>query len=207
MSITDQLLAAFLLNGLPMLFGVTVVASIGVPIPARLMLLAAGSFVEQGEMQLMPVIVVAAVAAVVGDQIGFGLARWGGRRVLTRLSRRLGMEARFKEVQGLAARWGDAGVFLSRWLVTELGSLVNVTTGVAAYPWRRFIFWDVLGELLWVILYVTLGYFFSDRIQILTGIMSDLAWTILGLIATLALGWKVLRYFRPAAPKSDEKAA
>jgi hypothetical protein len=50
MTITDQVLAALLLYGLPVLFGVILICSIGVPFPISLMLVAAGSFVEQGEM-------------------------------------------------------------------------------------------------------------------------------------------------------------
>jgi membrane-associated protein len=80
--------------------------------------------------------------------------------------------------------------------VTELGPWLNVTSGIAGYPWRRFIFWDVLGEVLWVVLYVMLGYVFSDRVQYIAEILGNLAWAILALIAALILGWKLFRYFR-----------
>ncbi len=78
MSIIDQLLAALSQYGLPMLFGVTAIAAVGVPLPISLMLVAAGSFVELGEMKLWQVIVVAGGAAVLGDQVGYALGRWGG---------------------------------------------------------------------------------------------------------------------------------
>jgi hypothetical protein len=64
-------------------------------------------------------------------------------------------------------------MFFSRWLVTELGPWLNVTSGIAGYPWRRFIFWDVLGEVLWVVLYVMLGYIFSDRVQYIAEILGN----------------------------------
>jgi membrane protein DedA with SNARE-associated domain len=82
--------------------------------------------------------------------------------------------------------------------VTELGPWINVTSGITGYPWRRFLLWGVSGEILWVILYVGLGYTFSDRVQYLAEILGNLAWVILGVIVALLLGWKVLRYFRPA---------
>jgi len=47
-NITDQLLAALSLYGLPVLFGVITIAAVGVPMPVTLMLVAAGSFVELG---------------------------------------------------------------------------------------------------------------------------------------------------------------
>jgi membrane-associated protein len=199
MSVTDQVLAALLVYGLPVLFGVILICSVGIPFPISLMLVAAGSFVEQGEMQLWQVIVVASVAAVLGDQIAYGLSRWGGRRLINRISRKIGGEANIKQAEALTKRWSGAGIFLSRWLITAFGPWVNVASGIAAYPWRRFLLWDVLGEVLWVILYVGIGYAFSNRVQTIAEILGNLSWVIVGLIATVILGWKLMRIYAPEA--------
>jgi membrane-associated protein len=198
MSITDQVLAALLVHGLPVLFGVILICSVGVPFPISLMLVAAGSFVEQGEMKLWQVIAVASVAAVLGDQIGYGLSRWGGPRLIKRLSRRIGAGTKIKEAELLPKRWSGAGIFFSRWLVTALGPWVNVASGIAAYPWRRFLLWDVLGEVLWVSLYVGVGYAFSNRVQAIAEILGNLSWVVVGLIVTIILGWKLVRIYAPA---------
>jgi membrane-associated protein len=197
MSMTDQLLAALLLYGLPVLFGVILIASIGAPLPVSFILVAAGSFAKQGEMKLVPVLIVASGAAILGDHIGYGLSRWGGRRLIERITRRVGGAEKVEKAEALFKRWGGAGVFFSRWLVTELGPWLNVTSGISGYPWGHFVLWDVLGEVLWVVLYVMLGYVFSDRVQYLVEILGNLAWVILAVIVALILGWKVLRYFRP----------
>lgn len=198
MSITDQLLAALLVYGLPVLFGIILISSAGVPFPISLLLVAAGSFVEQGDMKLWQVITVASLAAVLGDQVGYGLSRWGGRRLVHRLSRKMGAEAKLKKAEAaLSKRWGGVGIFLSRWLITALGPWVNVASGVSAYPWRRFLFWDVLGEVLWVLLYVGIGYAFSNRVQAIAEILGNLTWVIVGLSATVVLGWLV--FFRENA--------
>jgi len=197
MSITDQVLAALLVYGLPVLFGVILVCSVGVPFPISLMLVAAGSFVEQGEMKLWQVIVVASLAAILGDQIAYGLSRWGGRRLVKRLSRKIGVEDQIKQAEALTNRWSGTGIFFSRWLVTALGPWVNVASGIALYPWRRFVLWDVLGEVLWVVMYVGIGYAFSNRVQAIGEILGNLSWVVVGLILTLILGWQLLRYFRP----------
>jgi membrane protein DedA with SNARE-associated domain len=196
LSLIDQLLAAFLLYGQPALFGMIVIASVGVPLPSNLMLVAAGSFVEQGEMKLWLVVVVASTAAILGDQIGYGLARWGGRRLVTRISRKIGGEAKIRKVEELTKRWGGPGIFFSRWLVTSLGPWLNVTSGIADYPWRRFVLWTILGNVLWVAVYVTLGYVFSDRVQAIAEVFDHLAWIILGFIVAVICGWKLMKYLR-----------
>jgi membrane protein DedA with SNARE-associated domain len=197
MSFTDQLLADLLLYGVPLLFAVIAIAAVGVPFPVSLTLVAAGSFAKQGEMRLLSVIVVGSLAAILGDQIGYAVSRWGGRPLVDRITRRLGGAEKIKKAEALSRKWGGPGIFFSRWLVTELGPWINVTSGIAAYPWRRFIIWDVLGEVLWVVLYVMVGYIFSDRVQYIAEILGNLAWAILALIVTGILGWKLLRYMRP----------
>ncbi len=198
MNLTDQLLAALLLYGLPAIFGVTVIASVGAPLPASLMLVAAGSFVEQGEMKLWQVIIVASTAAVLGDQIGYGVARWVGRRLMARISRKRGRHTKTEKTEppGKRGGGGGPGIFFSRWLVTPLGPWLNVTSGIADYPWRRFVLWDVLGEVLWVVLCVMLGYIFSDRVQFVAEVLGNLAWVILGFIVAVILGWKITQYLR-----------
>src|ERR1700730_3180306 len=107
-------------------------------------------------MSLLPIILAGSVAAILGDQIGYGLSRWGGRHLAVRISRRFGGEAKIKKAEALSKKWGGLGIFFSRWLITELGPWINVTSGISGYSWQRFIFWDALGEVLWVVLYVML---------------------------------------------------
>src|SRR6266436_4028451 len=204
-NITDQLLGALSQYGLPVLFAVIMIAAVGIPLPISMMLVAAGSFVELGEMKLWQVIVVASAGAVIGDQIGYALGRWGGHRVIARIRRRGNGTAKIEQAQAFAKRWGATGIFLTRWLITPLGPWLNLTSGMAAYPWTRFFLWDVLGEVLWVVLYVMIGKFFSDRVQALVEILGNLAWVIVGLIAALILGWKLLRYLQPAEPLKGAK--
>jgi membrane-associated protein len=193
MSLTDQLLAALSQFGLPVLFSVIAIAAVGVPMPVTLMLVATGSFVQLGEMRLWQVILVASTAAIIGDQIGYAIGHWGGQRIAERLRQRKNGLARIEQAHAFADRWGAAGIFFSRWLVTPLGPWLNLTSGMARYSWRRFFIWDVLGETLWVVLYVLLGKFFSGSVQALLDILGNLAWVLVGMVAALILGWWLWR--------------
>lgn len=205
MNLTDQLLAALSQYGLPVLFGVIMIAAVGVPLPVTLMLVAAGSFVELGELKLWQVIMVASGAAVIGDQVGYALGRWGGHHVLARIKRRPDRALKIKQAAAFARRWGGAGIFFSRWLVTPLGPWINLTSGMTAYSWVRFFCWDLLGEVLWVSLYVVLGRIFSGRVQALVEILGNLGWVIFGVTAAALIGWHLLRYLRPASPVKNGK--
>lgn len=204
MTIGDQLLAAFALYGLPVLFGVVVIASAGVPLPSSFLLVAAGSFVEQGNMDLWWVIALASIGAILGDQIGYGIGRWGGRRVAVRVSGWFGGENRLHDAEASTRKWGGFGIFLSRWLITPLGSWLNLTSGITVYSYPKFLFWDVSGEVLWVVLYVMMGRMFSDRIEALTELLGNLIWVVVGLIAAILLGWMLVRHLRTAHREENE---
>ncbi len=188
MRITDYLLSTLGVYGVPVLFLALLVGSAGVPLPASLLLVAAGSFVEQGELNLWRVLTLSAAGAVLGDQIGYVIGRWGGRRLTLRLGKLIGGENKIETTEEWLRKREGVGVFLSRWLLTPLGPVVNLAAGATHYPWPRFFLYDVLGEVLWVVLYVLLGKFFSDRVQALNDLLGDLAWAIVGLVAAIVLG-------------------
>ncbi|HMF56960.1 MAG TPA: DedA family protein [Pyrinomonadaceae bacterium] len=202
---TDQLFGLLSTYGLPALFVILAIASAGVPFPITLLLIATGSFVAQGEMGLWRVLIVCSAGAITGDQIGYWLGRWGGRKLVHRVAKRFGGADKIKRAEAFTKRWGGVGVFLSRWLVTLLGPWLNLTSGIAGYSWPRFLFWDVLGEVLWVVIYVGLGKIFSDRVGALAELLGNLTWVIVGVLAAAILGWKLLQYFRSGG-ESSEKA-
>ena len=203
MSITAYLFTALTAYGLPVLFGIALIASVGLPLPTSLFLIAAGAFAEQGDLNFTWAIVLASSGAIIGDNIGYGIGRWGGRALVTRLSSVFGGKPRLADAAAAAQRWGGAVIFLSRWLLSPLGSWVNLTSGMTTYPWPRFLLWDALGEVLWVILYVTFGWMFSDRAQALSAMLGDLTWAVIGVIATLVLGWRLIKSFRTAHTQKE----
>jgi membrane protein DedA with SNARE-associated domain len=196
----EQILAALSQYGSPALFGVTAVASIGVPLPVTLLLIVTGSLVAQGVMPLWVAIALATAGSVLGDQLGYAIGRWGGTAVVSRFGRWLGGQERIAKAEARARRWGGAGVFLSRWLVTPLGSLINFTSGISEYSWLHFLVWDVLGEALGAALYILLGRIFSDRVLELDAALGDFSWMMLALAAAALLGWMLWQYKKSKRP-------
>lgn len=199
MSLSDYLLSTLGVYGLPVLFAALLIGAVGLPLPGSLMLLAAGSFTEQGDMNLWMVLGLAAAGSILGDNIGYALGRWGGRRFARRISRFPGGAKRLKAAEDWLNRREGAGIFLSRWLVTPLAPFINVTCGLTGYSWPRFLLYDVLGEALWVVLYVQLGRIFSDRVQEVGELLGDFVWMVVGLLFVVVLGWKLLKYFRSSS--------
>jgi membrane-associated protein len=194
-SLSGQLLAAFALYGLPVLFGVVLLGSAGIPVPGVVLVIAAGALVQQGEMNLWWVLGLTCSAAILGDNLGYAIGLSGGRRLAHRITRRVG-ESHLRDAEALARKWGGLGIFFSRWLLTPLGSSLNLASGMAAYPYLRFLLFDVSGEVLWTLEYVLLGELLSDRIGTLMDLLGQLPWVVLGLISAAIFGRSIGRHLR-----------
>ena len=204
MNLSDYLLSALGIYGLPLLFVALLVGSVGIPLPASFLLLAAGSFVAQNDLSLWPVLGLAAAGAIIGDNIGYVLGRWGGRRIFTWLGKLFAKDRLSKTENWLKRREGS-GIFFSRWLLTPLGPLVNITSGLTRYSWPRFLLYCVTGEGLWVLLYVLLGKLFSGQVQAMSEFFGDLTWVIVCLLVVVVLGWNLFNAFRSPPQSSASK--
>jgi membrane protein DedA with SNARE-associated domain len=148
------------------------------------------------------VVVLATIGSVLGDQLGYWIGRWGSRPLRRRLSRWQRIEQRLQSVEATSKKWGGLGIFFSRWLVIPLGPWLNLTSGITEYSYPRFVFWDIAGEVIWVILYVLIGEFFSDRVQALTELLGNFIWVAIGLVATGFFAWALARSLQAANHKS-----
>jgi len=192
----DQLLAAVSQYGPPALFGIVAIAAIGAPLPITLLLIVVGSMISQGAMNLWWAIGAASAGSILGDQAGYAIGRWGGQVVVTKLSRLFGKRANLQAMEAKAKAWGGPGIFMTRWLLSPLGPWINLASGTAGYPWRRFLFWDILGEITGAAVFISLGRFFSDRVMALYAVLGDLTWAIAALLAAVVLGYQLLARLR-----------
>ena len=169
-----QLLDLLLTYGVVALAPILAASALGLPILASLLLLAGGAFAGSGQLDLLPLAVVGVLATVAGDSLGYWLGRRGGAAALDRFGPRLGLgPAALVRADVLLARWGGAAILLTRFLITPLGPVINLVAGTGRYPYRRFIAYDVLGEAIWVLLYLALGSLFSASWDVLADILGQ----------------------------------
>ncbi|MDA5095710.1 DedA family protein [Aliiroseovarius sp. KMU-50] len=192
MSTTETVFALLTNYGPWVVFASAFLSCLALPIPTSLMMLAGGAFAAVGDLDLVQVAAAAFLGAVIGDQTGFAIGRWGGAPALARLTRNPARKAVLARAQHLIDRHGGIGVFLSTWAVAPLGPWVNFAAGATGLRWPRFAIWDFLGEIIWVTLYVGLGYGFASQIELLAGLMSNLA----GLLAALVIAFGLIFWIR-----------
>ena len=175
--------------GLPVIAFAVFFSCLAVPIPTFAVMLSGGAFAATGDLVLWQVLAVAYGAAVLGDQTGFQIGRWGGARVIATLERDPKRAALIVKAQEAVAKWGGIGVFFSTWLFAPLGPWVNLMAGAAGMARPRFVLWDAAGEAIWVGVYVLLGFLFGSRLPELADLVGDSAGlvTSAGVSAILAV--------------------
>jgi membrane protein DedA with SNARE-associated domain len=130
----------------------------GVPVPGETALIAAAVLASQGELSIELVIAIAAAAAIVGDNIGYGLGRRYGRRLMERPGRtKARRQVALARGEHLFDRHGPKAVFLGRWIAL-LRIWAAWLAGIAGMRWRSFLLWNALGGIGWALFFGLLGY-------------------------------------------------
>jgi membrane protein DedA with SNARE-associated domain len=135
--------------GYAAVFGLIAIETMGIPVPGETALIAAALLAQKGQMHIVPLVAIAAAAAIIGDNIGFLIGRNGGRRLLVRPGPFHSQRLRVLEVgEPFFARHGPKAVFLGRW-VSGLRIASAWLAGINRMSWRVFLPWNALGGILW----------------------------------------------------------
>jgi len=150
--------------GLAALFLIVMLESGGVPLPGETALVAAGVFASRGKLDILAVVVVAAAAAIIGDNLGYWIGRTGGRgllersRLLSRWSDRV-----LPWAEEFFHRHGAKTIFIGRFF-----SVLRVTAawmaGVSRMHWWRFFLWNAAGGICWAVLVGLVAYFAGEAV-------------------------------------------
>lgn len=189
---TETVFALVTQYGAYVIFASAFLSCLALPIPTSLMMLTGGAFVASGDLDIWTVATAAYLGAVLGDQTGYLIGRTGGSVLVDRLSRAPARAAVLARATKLVDQRGGIGVFLSTWALAPLGPWVNFIAGATGLSWARFSLWDILGETVWVTVYVGLGYVFMEQVAVVAEIMGN----IIGLLVALVLAGAAALWIR-----------
>jgi membrane protein DedA with SNARE-associated domain len=155
--------------GLLILFLIVAAESSGIPVPGETALITSGVLASQGHFDIQWVIVVAAAAAIIGDNIGYWIGRKGGTKLLDRwaFTRRL-RDKYMPPARRFFDAHGGKTIFLARF-VAVLRIFGAWIAGITHMPWWRFLLWNAAGGICWAVLVGLIAYFLghaaADAIQ------------------------------------------
>jgi membrane-associated protein len=197
---SDFLLTQVINYGAPILGAIVFVSALGLPIPATLIVIAAGAFSREGFLPWHTTGLIALICVVLGDWIGYAVGYYVRGPVL----RRLGRLDQWARAESFFQRWGGMSVFLTRFLITGIATPVNVIAGMGNISFRTFLIYDISGEAIWVFGYGGLGYLFGSQWEVVSDFISSFGGLILGLV-TLGVGiWLWMRRLRDIENRKEK---
>ena len=144
--------------GYPLLVLLVMSESSGLPVPGETALITASLLASKGDLNIAVVIVLAAAAAIVGDNIGYLIGRKGGRWALERPGRFQRERLRVITTgEPFFERHGPKAVFFGRF-VLGLRVWASWLAGATHMRWRSFLLWNALGGICWATIVGLIAY-------------------------------------------------
>jgi len=131
------------------------------PIPSELIMPLGGFYVQQGQLQFIPVVLAGLVGTVIGALPWYGIGRLiNEERIeqwLSRHGRWIGISPdELARSRRWFNRYGTALVFWGR-LVPGIRTLISVPAGIELMPFTPFLIWTTAGSLIWTLLLTIAG--------------------------------------------------
>jgi membrane-associated protein len=188
-ALTQWALTSLVANGAPMLLFTAFIGSLGIPFPISMVIVAAGAITRTGLLDWWLALMACLTGAALADNSEYIL----GRFAQAWLKQRFSQKAAWQQAQSTINRQGGWAILLTRFWLTPLAPAINVIAG-ASYPYLRFLFFDIAGQFLWVLLYGGLGYLFATHWQLVSQAISAFSGLSLALFfLTLGAYFLVLR--------------
>ena len=174
----------------------------GIPLPGETVLLFASFLAfEERRLHLPYIILLATAACTLGDNLGYLLGHFGGRRLLQRYQHVFRVRDRtIRRGERLFARHGHVAIFFARFIF-GMRIIAGPLAGVLRMPWRQFAIFNFLGAAAWVTTISLIGYFFGSQWNTLVRVMGRVNMVI----AIVVLGLLVFVWHRYRERMVDER--
>ena len=141
------------------LFALVALESLGIPLPGETILIAAGTYAGTShKLSVWVIFVVAAAAAVIGDNIGFMIGKRGGYRLIRRYGHLVRFdEGKVKVARCIFDRHGGKVVFFGRF-VSVLRTYAAFLAGANRMDRRKFLVYNASGGVLWAAIFSFASY-------------------------------------------------
>jgi membrane-associated protein len=134
---------------------------IGFFLPGDSLLVTAGVFAATGKLNLWHVIGLLSVAAIVGDTVGYWFGRRVGQAFFTRPRSLLFNPDHLRRAHDFYEKHGGKTIIIARFMPI-IRTFAPIVAGMGQMNYRRFVSFNVVGGILWVISMTGIGYFLGQ---------------------------------------------
>jgi membrane protein DedA with SNARE-associated domain len=169
--------------------GLIMVENFGVPAPGETILVAASVYAGTGRLSIVAVGLIAVLAAVAGNCIGYAIGYFGGHALVLRYGRYVFLtRERLEKTERFFDQHGGLVVAAARFF-EGLRQAAGIIAGTVEMPWRRFLVFTTIGAAAWVGLWAPLGYLAGNHIGTIYADIVRYSLYLLIALAVLVAAW------------------
>ncbi|HET7302585.1 MAG TPA: VTT domain-containing protein [Candidatus Saccharimonadales bacterium] len=150
-----------------LLIGVIVFAETGLLIgfflPGDTLLFTAGFFAAQGSLPLAGVLLVIAIGAVLGDNVGYTIGRKTGPKMFTKKDGLVFRRDHILRAEEFYEKHGGKTLIFARF-IPVVRTFAPMVAGIGKMPRKRFMAYNVVGAVIWTLVITLLGYGLGNAI-------------------------------------------
>jgi membrane protein DedA with SNARE-associated domain len=145
--------------------GLVLIEDFGIPVPGETILILGAVYAGTGRLNVVLVGLLGFLGAVIGDNIGFAIGHFGGRRLVERYGKYIFLtRERIDRATGFFERHGGWIIVVARF-IEGLRQANGIIAGITGIHWAKFLAFNAIGAALWVGVWVTVGYTSGSHID------------------------------------------
>lgn len=130
-------------------------------LPGDSLLFAVGSLAAIGALDVTTSVVLLIVAAIVGDTVNYWIGDYVGPKVFHEEHSRLLNKEYLLRTHRFYEKHGGKTIIIARFLPI-IRTFAPFVAGIGSMTYRRFLMFNIVGGIAWVLLFVLAGYFFGN---------------------------------------------
>ncbi|PIZ61879.1 hypothetical protein COY17_03415 [Candidatus Saccharibacteria bacterium CG_4_10_14_0_2_um_filter_52_9] len=136
---------------------------VGFFFPGDTLLLTAGVFAAQGHLNLELAIIVIALSAIAGDNVGYHIGKHYGRRLFSKPDSLVFRQEYIQRAEKFYERWGSRTMLVAHF-VPVVRTFAPPVAGVAKMNYKQYVLFDATGDTAWATIVTLIGYWFGTKI-------------------------------------------
>ena len=130
-------------------------------LPGDSLVFAAGAIAAVGGMNIHIMVLILLVAAILGDAVNFMIGKYFGAKLFSNPDSKIFRRAYLEKTHAFYEKHGGKTIIIARF-VPIVRTFAPFVAGMGDMHYGRFIRYNIIGALAWVLLFSYLGYFFAN---------------------------------------------
>ena len=130
-------------------------------LPGDSLLFATGTFAALGSLDVGLIIILLSIAAIAGDTVNYWIGYLVGPKVFSKEKSRLFNKEYLDRTHHFYQKYGGKTIIIARF-IPIIRTFAPFVAGIGRMTYKRFIIYNVLGGIGWIVTFVLGGYFFGN---------------------------------------------